>query len=64
MRNNLDLPISLLANLHRIAEVPDTIVDLDLIVQELFESGDIEDLVRGRLRGVDYELSRNGQISY
>lgn len=56
MRNNLDLPLALLAYLHNIAEVPDAAIDLDLVVEELFEGGDVEDLVRGGLRSVDYEL--------
>ena len=58
MRNNLNLPIPLLANLHRFAQVPYPPIDLDLIVEELFESGDVEDFVRGGLRGVDYELRK------
>lgn len=56
MRNHLDLPLALLAYLHNIAEIPDTAIDLDLFVEELLEGGDVEDLVRGRLRGVDNEL--------
>lgn len=53
MGNNLNLAIALLANLHRIAEIANAVVDFDLVVQELFKSGDIEDLVRGRLGCVD-----------
>ena len=39
-----------------IAEVADTAVDLDLVVQELLEGGDVEDLVAGGLRSIDDEL--------
>ena len=56
MRNDLDLAIALLADLDRIPQIAHPVIDLDLIVQELFESGDVEDLVRSGLRGVDDEL--------
>lgn len=56
MRNNLNLPIPLLADLHRIPQIPDPPVHLDLVVQELFKGRDIEDFVRGGLGGVDDEL--------
>ena len=45
-----------LGDLDGLAQVADTALDLDLLVQELLESGDIEDLVAGGLRGVDDEL--------
>lgn len=53
MGDNLNLAIALLANLHRIAEISNAVVDFDLVVQKLFKSGDIEDLVRCRLGCVD-----------
>lgn len=53
MGNNLNLAVALLANLHDVAEIANTVVDFDLVVQEFFKGGDIEDLVRGRLRCVD-----------
>ena len=53
MGNNFNLAITLLANLYRIAEIANAIVDLDLVVEEFFKGGDIEDLVRGRLGCVD-----------
>ena len=56
MRNNLDFPISLLADLHNIAQISDSIVDLDFIVEKLFERRDIENLIGCWLRGVDDEL--------
>lgn len=56
VRNNLDLPLALLAYLHDVAEVSNAAIDLDLVVEEFLEGGDVEDLVRGGLRSVDYEL--------
>lgn len=56
MRNNLNLPLTLLANRHRIPQVPHPSIDLNFIMQKLFKSGDVEDLVRGRDGGVDCEL--------
>ena len=58
--NNLDLALALLRNLDGLAEVADTALDLDLLVQELLEGRDIEDLVASGLRSVDNEL--RGQI--
>lgn len=54
--NDLDLAITDLGDLDGLAQVADTALDLDLLVQELLEGGDIEDLVAGGLRGVDDEL--------
>ena len=45
MCNDLDLPLALLANLYRIAQVTYTVVDLDLVMKELLESGNVENLV-------------------
>jgi len=56
MRNDLDLPVSLLANGNRIAQVAHAIIDLDFIVEEFLKGSDVEDLVRGRLGGIDNEL--------
>ena len=56
MRNDLNLPLTLLADLYCIAKISDTIIDLDLIMQEFLKRRDIEDLIRGRLRSVDDEL--------
>jgi hypothetical protein len=55
--SDLDLAIASLLDLHNITEVSDTAVDLDLVLEELLESGDIEDLVAGGLRSVDDELT-------
>lgn len=45
MCNDLNLPLTLLANLNRIAQVTHTVVDLDFVVEELLEGGNVEDLV-------------------
>lgn len=45
MGNDLDLPLPLLANLYGIAQVTHAVVNLDLVMEELLEGGNIEDLV-------------------
>ena len=45
VRNHLDLALALLAYLHNVAEVPNATIDLDLVVEELLEGGDVEDLI-------------------
>ena len=54
--NDLDLAIAGLGDDDLVTEVTDTALDLDTVVEELLEGGDIEDLVASRLRGVDDEL--------
>lgn len=54
--DDLDLAVTNLGDLDGLAQVADAALDLDLLVQELLEGGDIEDLVAGGLRGVDDEL--------
>lgn len=54
--NDLNLAVALLGDLNGLAEVADATLNLDLLVQELLEGGDIEDLVARRLRSVDDEL--------
>ena len=63
VRNNLDLAVADLADLHHVPQVADAAVDLDAVVQELLEGGDVEDLVRGGLGGVDDELGEFGSDS-
>lgn len=58
--NDLDLAVTLLGDLDGLAEVADAALDLDLVLQELLEGVDIEDLVGGRLGGVDDELRAGG----
>ena len=62
MCNNLNLPITLLADLHSVAEVAHSVVDLYLVVQELLESGDVEDLIGGGLGGIDDELFPDASV--
>ena len=56
VRNNLDLSIRDLRDLHGITEISDAAIDLDLVLEELLEGGDVKDLVAGGLRSVDDEL--------
>lgn len=53
MANNLDLAISSLRDRDLITQVAGSTLNLDLLVQELLESGQIEDLVAYWLRAVD-----------
>jgi hypothetical protein len=56
VRNDLNLAIADLLDLNGITQVSDTAIDLDLVLEELLEGGDVEDFVASGLRGVDYEL--------
>jgi hypothetical protein len=58
---DLDLAITFLADDNCLAQVSGTAVDLDAIVEELLEGGEIEDLVVDGGRAVDNELC--GQLS-
>ena len=63
VRNNLDLSIANLGDLDGISEVSDTAINLDLVLKELFEGGDVEDLVACGLRSIDDELwSESAQL--
>jgi hypothetical protein len=53
VRNNLDLALASLADLDGVAKVSGTALDLDAVVEELLESGGVEDLVVDGLRAVD-----------
>jgi hypothetical protein len=53
VRDDFDLAIADLLDLDIIAEVAGTALDLDAVVQELFERGDVEDLVGDGLGAVD-----------
>jgi len=65
VRDDLDLPVALLADGYHIAQVADAAVDLDAVVQELLEGADVEDLVAGGLGGVDDELcADDDHVSY
>lgn len=56
--NNLDLAIADLGDDNLVTEVADTALNLDTVVKELLESGEVEDLVAHGLRSVDGELQR------
>lgn len=45
MCNDLNFPFTLLADLNGITQVTNAIVDLDFVMQELLEGGNVEDLV-------------------
>lgn len=56
--DDLDLAVTLLGDLDGVAEVVGAAINLDAVVKELLEGGDVEDLVAHGLRGVDDELRR------
>lgn len=53
MSDDLDLAITGLGNDNAVTEVANTALNLDAVVEELLEGGDIEDLVAGGLRSID-----------
>jgi hypothetical protein len=53
VRDDLDLAAAGLRDLDVVAEVAGAALDLDAVVQELFERGQIKDLVVDGLRAVD-----------
>jgi hypothetical protein len=56
VRNNLDFSIADLGDLDSISEVSDTAINLDLVLKELLEGGDVENFVACGLRSIDDEL--------
>ena len=50
---DLDLALTLLLDNNVVAEVVGAALNLDAVLEELLEGGDIEDLVAGRLRSID-----------
>ena len=56
VRNHLDLAVTSLRDDDLVAEVANTALDLDAVVEELLEGRDVEDLVARGLRSVDDEL--------
>lgn len=56
MGNDLNLALASLADDDVVAEVADTAVDLDLVLEELLEGSGVEDLVASGLLSVDDEL--------
>jgi len=59
VRDDLDLPVAHLLDVDIIAQVARAALDLNPVVQELFERAEVEDLVRDRLAAVDGVLIRN-----
>jgi len=59
VRDNFDLAIASLGDGDLIAEVTGSALDLDLVVEEFLESGEIENLIRDGLGAVDGVLLRN-----
>ena len=53
MSDDLNLAIANLGDDDLVAEVTNAALNLDAVVEELLEGGDIEDLVVGGLRSVD-----------
>ena len=56
MSNDLDLALTSLGDDNVVTQVADAALNLDAVVEELLEGGDIEDLVARRLGGIDGEL--------
>lgn len=50
---DLDLALTLLLDNNVVAEVVGAALNLDTVLEELLEGGDIEDLVAGRLRSIN-----------
>lgn len=57
MSDDNNLTITLLRDLDGVTKVPDTAVNLDLVVEKLLERADVEDFVGGRLGCVDDKLN-------
>jgi hypothetical protein len=53
VRGDLDLAVASLLDDNVVAEVVGAALNLDALLEELFEGGDVEDLVVGGLRSVD-----------
>lgn len=51
--DDLNLAITGLGNDNAVTEVANAALNLDTVVEELLEGGDIEDLVAGGLRSID-----------
>jgi hypothetical protein len=64
MRNDLYLSITLLGDLNGVTEVSGAAIDLDAIVEEFLEGGEIEDFVIDGLRGIDDELDYTIRIRF
>lgn len=58
MGNDLDLALTLLLNDDIVTQVVGSALDLDAVLEELLEGGDVEDLVASGLLSVDDELRK------
>ena len=56
MCDDLDLSVTLLADLYDVTQIVHSVVDFDLVMEEFFEGRDIEDFIGGGLRSIDDEL--------
>lgn len=56
MGNDLNLALASLLDDDGVAEVTNTALNLDLVLEELLEGGSVEDLIARGLLGVDDEL--------
>lgn len=59
MSDDLDLALAGLGDDDLVAEVADAALNLDAVVEELLEGGDVEDLVAHGLGSVDDELLKH-----
>lgn len=59
MGGDLDLALTSLLDDDVVAQVVGAALDLDAVLEELLEGGDVEDLVASRLLSVDDELEAN-----
>ena len=64
MGGDLDLSITNVLDLDLVAEVTNTVIDLDLVLKEFLEGGDVEDLVAGWLGSVDDVLFARSQLQF
>jgi hypothetical protein len=61
--NDLDLALTNGGDDNIVTQVADAALDLDAVVEELLEGGDIEDLVGGGLRSIDDVLYRKQSLA-
>ena len=64
MSDDFDLSIAGLGDLDGVTQVADAALDLDAVVEELLEGGEVEDLVGDGLGSVDHVLLGWGVVSF
>ena len=62
--NDLDLALTLLLDNDVVAKVVGAALNLDAVLEELLEGGDVEDLVAGGLRSINDVLWRYTLVSW